>query len=325
MITTLVFRDGRHHTHNPPVETLSSLRAEPGVMLWVDLSAPTPEETAAVLERAFALHPVVIEDCTTDSPLPKIDPFDDYLHIVVHAVDYSKTDKFTTTDLDLILGKNFLVTFHRQSLRIVQQVLERHGRTGHGAQPVRGPDRFAHTLLDQLVEAYKPALEELRADLEAIEEAVLGEAEPHELFPQVTALRKDLAALRQIVRPQRAVAVELAQGKLGFIRPVILPYLRDLAEDFARIEGQASVWGDQLILSFRLYLKRSTHQTNEGIKMITGLTALTMPPILVGGWFGMNFRAMPELTPVWAYPVAAAATFGFTAALYFYLRRKRWL
>jgi magnesium transporter len=267
----------------------------------------------------------VIEDCTTDSPLPKIDAFDDYLHIVVHAVDYSKTDKFSTTDLDLILGKNFLVTFHHQPLRLVQQVLERHGRSGHGAQPVRGPDRFAHTLLDQLVEAYKPALEELRANLEAIEEAVLGEAEPHELFPQVTALRKDLATLRQIVRPQRAVAVELAQGKPGFIRPVLLPYLRDLAEDFARFEGQASVWGDQLILSFRLYLKRSTHQTNEGIKILTGLTALTTPPILVGGWFGMNFRAMPELVPVWAYPVAAVATFGFTAALFFYLRRRRWL
>jgi magnesium transporter len=325
MITTLVFRDGRHQAHNPPVDALAALRADPGVMLWIDLSEPTPEETTAVLERVFALHPVVIEDCTTDSPLPKIDAFDDYLHIVVHAVDYSKTDKFTTTDLDLILGKNFLVTFHRQPLRLVQQVLERYGRSGAGAQPVRGPDRFAHTLLDQLVEAYKPALEELRADLEAIEEAVLGEAEPHELFPQVTALRKDLATLRQIVRPQRAVAVELAQGKPGFIRPVILPYLRDLAEDFARIEGQASGWGDQLILSFRLYLKRSTHQTNEGIKMLTGLTALTTPPILIGGWFGMNFRAMPELAPAWAYPVAALATFGFTTALYFYLRRRRWL
>jgi len=325
MITTLVFREGRHHLHNPPVDTLAALRAEPGVMLWVDLSEPTSEETAAVLERVFSVHPVVIEDCTTDSPLPKIDAFDDYLHIVVHAVDYSKTDKFSTTDLDLILGKNFLVTFHRQPLRLVQQVLERHGRSGHGVQPVRGPDRFAHTLLDQLVEAYKPALEELRADLEAIEEAVLGEAEPHELFPQVTALRKDLATLRQIVRPQRAVAVELAQGKPGFIRPVILPYLRDLAEDFARIESQASGWGDQLILSFRLYLKRSTNQTNEGIKMLTGLTALTTPPILIGGWFGMNFHSMPELAPVWAYPVAAAATFGFTAALFFYLRRRRWL
>ena len=325
MITTLVYRDHRFSAQNPPLETLPALRAEPGVMLWIDLSAPTPEETSAIMERLFALHPVVIEDCTTDSPFPKLDAFDDYLHLVMHAVDYSQTDKFTTTDLDLILGKNFLLTFHRQPLRLVQQVLERQTRTGPGAAPVRGPDRFAHTLLDQLVEAYKPALNELRANLEAVEESVLGHASPQELFPRVVALRKDLATLRQIVRPQRAVAAELAGGKPGFIRPVMLPYLRDLAEDFARIETQAAAWGDQLILGFRVYLNKSSHEANEGIKVLTGLTALTMPPILIGGWFGMNFDNMPELDPAWAYPVAALVTLAATGGLYFYLRRRRWL
>lgn len=325
MLTTLVYRDHRFAVQNPPLESLAALRAEPGVMIWIDLNAPTPEETTAILERLFAVHPVVVEDCTTDSPLPKIDAFDDYLHIVMHAVDYSKTDKFTTTDLDLILGKNFLVTFHRQPLRLVQQVLERYARTGHGVVPVRGPDRFAHTLLDQLADAYQPALDELRADLEAVEECVLGHASPQELFPQVVALRKDLATLRQIVRPQRAVAAELALGKPGFLRPVMLPYLRDLAEDFARIETQAATWGDQLILGFRVYLNKSSHQANEGIKVLTGLTALTAPPILIGGWFGMNFSRMPELAPAWAYPAAALATIAATGGLFVYLRRRRWL
>lgn len=325
MITTLVYRDHRFVAQNSPAETLAALRAEPGVMLWVDLSAPTAEETAAVMEHAFGLHPVVIEDCTTDSPFPKLDAFDDYLHLVMHAVDYSKTDKFTTTDLDLVLGKNFLVTFHRQPLRLVQQVLERHARSGPGVAPVRGPDRFAHSLLDQLVEAYKPALAELRADLEDIEESVLGHASPQELFPRVVALRKDLAALRQMVRPQRAVAAELAQGKPGYLRPVMLPYLRDLAEDFARIENQAAAWGEQLILSFRVYLNKSSHDANEGIKVLTAITALSTPPILVGGWFGMNFLHMGELESAWAYPIAILGTLAATAGLLLYLRRRRWL
>ncbi len=325
MITTLVYRDHRFSAQNPPPETLATLRTEPGVMLWVDLSAPSNEETTAILETLFAIHPVVIEDCATHSHFPKLDAFDDYLHLVMHAVDYSKTDKFSTTDLDLILGKNFLITFHRQPLRLVQQVLERYTRTGHGAPSVRGPDRFAHTLLDQLVEAYKPALDELRRDLEGIEESVLGHASPKELFPQVVALRKDLATLRQIVRPQRAVAAELAQGKPGFLRPILLPYLRDLAEDFARIEHQAAAWGDQLILSFRVYLNKSSHEANEGIKVLTGITAATTPPLIIGSWFGMNFHLMPELAQPWTYPAAAALTLLSTAALMLYLRRRGWL
>ncbi|TAG27318.1 MAG: magnesium transporter [Verrucomicrobia bacterium] len=325
MITVLVYRDHRFALLNPPLAALETLRAEPGVIVWVDLSAPTPEESTAIMEGVFALHPVVMKDCTSDTPFPKIDPFDHYLHLVMHAVDYSKTDKFTTTDLDLVLGKNFLLTFHRQPLRLMQQVLERYGRSVPGAAPVRGPDRFAHTLLDQLAEGYKPALAELRQDLEAIEDAVLGRASPTELFPQIVALRKDLANLRQIVRPQRAVAAELALGKPGLIRPVMLPYLRDLAEDFARIESQAAAWGDQLLLGFRVYLNKSSHQANEGIKVLTGLTALTMPPILIGGWFGMNIDGMAELTPMWAYPAAALVTLAATGALFIFLRRRRWL
>ncbi len=325
MLTTLLYRDHRFAALNPPPESLAALRAEPNVMLWVDVSAPTAEETTLILEKLFGLHPLVIEDCTTDSPFPKLETFDDYLHLVMHAVDYTKGDKFTTTDLDLILGKNYLLTFHRMPLRPVQILLERAARGGAGVAPVRGPDRLAHTVLDAIVEAYKPALTELRRDLEEIEEGVLGAATPAELFPKVVALRKDLASLRQIVRPQRAVAVELATGKPGFIRPTMLPYLRDLAEDYARIETQAASWGDQLILSFRVYLNKSSHEANEGIKVLTGLTAITTPAILVGGWFGMNFEFMPELNPLWTYPVAAVVTVGITAALLTYLRKRRWL
>ena len=79
MITTLVYRDHKLSAHNPPVESLAALRKEPGVMLWIDLAAPTPEEIKAIFEDLFAFHPLVIEDCVSDSPLPKLEAYDDYL------------------------------------------------------------------------------------------------------------------------------------------------------------------------------------------------------------------------------------------------------
>jgi magnesium transporter len=323
MITTLVYRDTKLAGYNPPVESLAALRQEPNVMLWIDLAAPTPGEIKAIFEDLFAFHPLVIEDCVGDSPLPKLESYDDYLYFVMHAVDYSKTDKFTTTELDLILGKNFLVTFHRLPLKPVQSAIERCQRMT--SMPVRGPDRFAHTLLDYMVEAYKPALEELRVELEEIESAVLANANARELFPRVVALRKELAQLRQIVRPQREVATELAQGKARLVRPAILPYLRDLSEDLAHIENQAISWADQLILSFRVYLNKSSHEANEGIRVLTALTALTIPPLLVGGWFGMNFVRMTELEGRFAYPLAAVFTIASIGAMVVFMRKRRWL
>jgi magnesium transporter len=323
MLTSLVYRHNKLAAHNPPVDTLATLRDEPGVLLWVDLAAPTDDEIKLIMEQLFALHPLVIEDCTSDSPFPKLEAYDDYLHLVMHAVDYSKTDKFSTTELDLILGKTFLLTFHRQPLRPVQAAIERSLR--NPLTPVRGPDRFAHTILDSMVEAYQPALDELRGELEEIENAAFRRTSANELFPRVLSLRKELAQLRQIVRPQRAVALELAQGRTRFIRAVLVPYLRDLGDELARIESQATAWADQLILSFRVYLNRSSFEASEGVRVLTSLTALSIPPLLVGGWFGMNFMHMPELERLWAYPLAVVIMIATTGGMVVFMRKKGWL
>ncbi len=323
MISSLVYRHNKLVDTNPPVESLFTLRDEPGVMLWVDLAAATPDETKLILEQLFALHPLVIEDCTVDNPVPKLEAFDDYLFIVMHAVDYSKTDKFSTTELDLVLGRDFLLTFHAQPLRPVQAAMERSIRSPQ--QPVRGPDRFAHTILDLMVDAYQPALHELREELEDVEEAALQNTPPEKLFPDVLSLRKDLAQLRQIVRPQRAVVAELTQGKARFVRKVIVPYLRDLGEDLQRIESQAAGWADQLILSFRVYLNKSNHEAGEGIRVLTSLTALTLPPLIIGGWFGMNFDHMELLGHDWAYPAAAALTLVCMGGMLLFMRKRHWI
>ncbi|MBK8857184.1 MAG: magnesium transporter CorA family protein [Opitutaceae bacterium] len=323
MITTLVYRDARFVAHNPPADTLAALRAEPGIMLWVDLASPTADETKLVLESVFAFHPLAIEDCVIDSPFPKLEEYDDYLYLVMHAVDYSQAGKFTTTELDLFLGKNFIVTFHRQPLKPVQAALDRYLKAP--GTPVRGPDRFAHGILDLMVEAYKPALDELRRELEEIESGVLQEMGPDELFPRVAGLRKELSALRQIVRPQREIAAVLTQGKSRFIRPLIVPYLRDLTEELSRIESQAGAWAEQLILTFRVYLNKSGHEANLGIRVLTGITALTLPVIIIGGWYGMNFERMHETEAGYSYYIALALMFAGTAGMLLFLRRKKWL
>jgi magnesium transporter len=323
MITTLVYRDNKLAAQNPPPDTLATLRAEPGVMIWVDLATPTDDEIKSVLETTFAFHPLAIEDCVADSPLPKLEPYDDYLYLVMHAADYTRTESFTTTELDFFIGKNFLVTFHRQPLKAVDTAIERF--TKNPALIVRGPDRFAHTILDAMVEAYKPALESIREQIEELEEGVLHRISSAELFPRVVGLRKQLARLRQIVRPQREIAVDLSSGKHKLIRSVILPYLRDLGEELARIEAQTGTWSDQLILSFKIYLNKSKHDANAGIRALTAITALSFPAILISSWYGMNFEYIHELSGRFSYPLAFALTLATTFATALFMRRRKWL
>jgi len=323
MITTLVYRDQKLVGQDPSMDELAVFLAEPGIMLWIDLGQPTTEEISQILEKLFGFHPLAIEDCVNDTPFPKLEAYDDYLYFVMHAVDTSEAPTFKTTELDLFLGKNYLVTFHHQPLGPVNAARERF--LHDIATPVRGPDRFAHTILDFMVEAYKPPLEALRQEIDKVEEGVLHEMSSDELFPKVVALRKQLSRLRQIVRPQREIAAELAQGKHVFIRSALTPYLRDLAEELGRMETQTQVWAEQLILSFRIYINKSSHEANAGIRVLTAITALTFPALLVGGWYGMNYQHMPELGALHGYPMAFALMLVGTYATYLFMRRKKWL
>lgn len=322
MIQSIVYRDNKFVADCPPPETLAALRQDPAVMLWVDLAAPTDDEIRLVMQDLFGLHPLTIEDCIQDTPLPKLEEYENYLYIVAHAVDYSRAEKFTTTELDLILGRNFLVTFHRLPLKAVQTCRERILRTP--GVLVRGPDRFAHTLLDLIVEHFKPSIAELRAEIEAIEDAVLARSkEP--LAQRIVDVREDLTTLRQILRPQRELAVALASGRTGFFRPKLLPYMRDLSDDLVRIEEQVKSWSEQLIFVFKLFLNRSSHETNEGVRVLTGLTAVALPLMIIGSWFSMNFRNSPLLASRAAYWVAVGIMGVSTVALFIFLKRRKWL
>ncbi len=322
MIHSFIFSDGKLVGRDLEIEALRLVRGDKGLVLWVDLESPTAEEIKAVLTDIFQFHPLAIEDCVTPSPLPKIDDYEDYLFLVMHAVDFTRTDKFNTTELDLFLGKDYLVTFHSTPLKSIPAVMDRCVKTT--GVVARGPDRIAHMVLDAMVENFKPVTDELRAELEEIEETVLSRDAKH-LIPDLLHVRTDIAHLRQIIRPQRDLVSRLAHGESKIIRALMLPYFRDLRDDLIRIDEMTAGFADQLLISFDLYLSKSDYEANQGIKTLTALTVLTLPATLISTWYGMNFEHMPELKSPLGYPIAIAVTLVLTAFTWLWCKQRRWI
>ena len=319
MIQSFVLSDGKIVGRDLELEALRLVHGDKGLVLWINLSCPTPEETKAILEGVFQFHPLAIEDCVAPSSLPKVEDYESYLFLVMHAVDFNRTDKFTTTELNLFLGREFLVTFHPAPLKSVAAVVERCAKAN--GVVARGPDRLAHLVLDALVDNYKPVTDEFRGELEEIEEQVLS-GEAKDLTARLLAVRAELNTLRATIRPQREVAARLAHGESKIIRPVMLPYFRDLRDNLVRIEETATSQADQLLISFDLHLSRSDFEANEGIKVLTALTAVSLPATLIGTWYGMNFAHMPELEGRYAYPIVTVIMLGFTYLVYRWCKRR---
>lgn len=331
MIRSFAFTtQGKLHSKNIESFLMPTLLADTSLFLWVDLEKPTPEEAKLVLEDIFHFHPLSIEDCVQVSSSPKVeeytpkeeDKFVPYLFMVIHAVDYSRKDGvFATSELNFFLGKNFLVTYHEVPLRSVQVTEERCLKgTGHIA---RAPDRVAHTLLDGIVENYKPALDELALEIGEIEQKVVEEPFPG-ILNKIIQAKKEVLHLRQIIGPQREVLARFAAGEFKLIRPHLVPYYRDVYDGLFGISEVAQNYTDSLTGLLHVYLSMSSNQTGEVVKLLTMITVITTPLLVVGTWYGMNFQGMPELRWKYGYELAMAITVVATVLTLWWFRKKKW-
>ncbi len=332
MIRSLVFTtQGRLHSQDIEMFLMPMLLSDTNLFLWVDLEKPTAEETQFVLEEVFHFHPLSIEDCVTVSPSPKVeeyspkaeDKFWPYLFMVIHAVDYNNKDGvFATSELNFFLGKNFLVTYHEVPLRSVTATEEQAVKsTMHIA---RAPDRVAHTLLDSIVDNYKPALDELSLEIAELEQQALQHP-TKETLNKILQIKKEVLHLRKIIGPQREVLSRFAHGEFKLIRTHLVPYYRNVYDGLIHISEQAQSYTDSLSGLLQIYLNMSSNQTGEVVKLLTLITLITTPMTLVGTWYGMNFaETMPEYRWKHGYLFAICLTLVSTVATYWWFKKKKW-
>jgi magnesium transporter len=332
MIRSFAFTtQGRLHSKDIEPFLMPTLLADTNLFLWVDLEKPAPEEAKMVLEDIFHFHPLSIEDCVTVSHAPKVeeytpkeeDRFWTYLFMVIHAVDYSRKDGvFATSELNFFLGKNFLVTYHEVPLRSVHAAEELCLRGS--VRIARAPDRVAHTLLDGIVENYKPALDELAMEIAELEDQVIQRPAGNTLN-RILQIKKEVLHLRQIVGPQREVLARFAHGEFTMIRPHLLPYYRDVYDELFRISELAHAYADSLTGILQVFLNISSNRTGEVVKLLTLITVITTPVMIVGTWYGMNFKHMPELDWKQGYLLAFVLTVLSTGFTVWWFKKKKLL
>lgn len=333
MIRSFAFTtQGRLHTRDIERFLMPTLLADTNLFLWVDLENPTLEQAKSFLEEIFHFHPLSVEDCVKESPSPKVeeytpkedDRFSPYLFMVIHAVDYSRKDGvFATSELNFFLGKNFLVTYHTAPLKSIESVAEMCLKsTVHIA---RAPDRVAHTLLDHIVDNYKPALDELSVEIAQLEHQVL-EHPSQQILNKIIQTKKEVFHLRQIIGPQMEVLARFAHGEFKLIRGHLVPYYRNIYDALFHISELAQNYADSLTGILQVYLNMSSNQTGEVVKFLTMITVITTPVMIVGTWYGMNYtRSMPELESPYGYAWAIALTTVTTLATLWWMKKKKWL
>jgi magnesium transporter len=325
---------------------ISALLAKPGTFLWLDLTAPSPDELRLIAEE-FSLHPLAVEDAAEHSQRPKIEQYDNFYLMVVFAitaVDPNDPDEAASAspppghlagarvrlhEIDLFIGERYLITVHDSQLPLLDQMAEhwrqnrREFGDGIGAQ--------VYALLDGIVDAYFPILDGIVDRIEALEEALFtaggqgGVGVRPEDVRDLFQIKKDLLQMRRVIAPERDALLVLTRQEAHLFDRRITLYFQDVYDHVVRLTDTIDVYQDLLTNALDSNLAIVSNNLNQVMKTLTALTVILMAPTLIAGIYGMNFKLMPEIDWAFGYPMALGMM-GTTAGLLFlYFRRKGWI
>jgi magnesium transporter len=298
---------------------------DPGALLWVDIEEAARGEGEQWLRDVFGAHPLTIEDCYDDllDP-PKIDDHGDYLFVIVHHIDFDPgTQSLSASELNIYIGKNYVVSFHRQPSPAVAELRRR--LSNHVTFVERGADFLAHALFDITVDRYQPVVESMDDAIADIEERMI-ERPDRALLAQTMVLRRQAQRLRRSVLPQRDIAARLGRNEYpDVISEAARVYYRDIYDHTVRLEDMLEALREVSESTLNTYLGAVNNRTNEVMKTLAIVTVIFLPLTLIAGIYGTNFDNVPEYGMRYSYASMWIAMGVIVVALLAWFRWRRWI
>ena len=290
---------------------------------WIQVVGLRDAETLVDVARQFGIHPLVLEDVVNGPQRPKSESYDDHHLLIVRAPDADPQSLTADRQVSLIVGKGFLISFQSQQDELLDPVVRRIQRPGARLRR-NGADYLAYAILDTIVDAFYPRLEQLTEQLQGLEEAVLRCPKPGQLR-ELSEIKRQLVRLRHVVWAQREMVATLLRDETPLIDSKVLKFLRDTHDHCIQISEAVDMCRETVTGLVNTYLSSVGQHTNEVMKTLTIVGSIFIPLTFVAGIYGMNFSHMPELELPYAYPIAWMTMLLIAGVMLWYFRRKGWL
>ena len=320
MLRILIRRaDGQVETPGD-MNALPGFLDDPNCLVWVDAEAE-PRETLEALADRFALHPVTLDDFINRNQRPKIEEFEQYVFLVIHALETIHGDELHTEELHAALRQNALLTVHEGPLEHLQRVFDRSAKDPRTLQ--NGPSFLLYLLSDSLVDAYFPVLDALGDEIDALEDIVI-ETPARAHMRRVFEVKRLLVQLRKIVSPQREVYNALSRRDYPYIESRTAVYFRDVHDHLVRAFEMIDSYRDLVGNTLDAYLAAISNRLGQVMKQLTVIATIFMPLSFLTGFFGMNFTSIPY-DHRWFFVMLLLAMFFLPVLMLIMFLRSGWL
>ncbi len=186
-------------------------------------------------------------------------------------------------------------------------------------------ERFLYDFLESMIKGDSALLESLEDELSRTEDMILAGKASVEVLSRIADIRGDLLTLRTHYEQLIDLGQELAENENEFFQDNNIRYFDMFTARVHRLLDIVTTLRDYTVQVRELYQSQLAVKQNNTMTILTVVTTIFMPLTLIVGWYGMNFRYMPELDSPWGYPLVIVASLVIVIGSLIFFKMKKWL
>lgn len=321
IVNSAAYADGKRIA-DVDIFDVNSVLKEENQFVWIGLHEPS-EDILNRVQNEFNLHELAVEDAHRAHQRPKVEQYADSIFVVLRTAQMNQEHRIDFGETHFFVGNNFIVVVRHGSNVPYTEVRTRCEATPE--QMKKGQGFVLYAVMDFIVDRYFPVVHELEQELESIEAKIFKEKPTRETTEKIYDLKRELLEVKRAVSPLVDICNRLMRLEIKCISEETRPYFRDVYDHAVRINEMIDNTRELLNSAMEANFSLISISQSDVSKKFSGWAAIIAVPTMVAGFYGMNFKFMPELNWHYGYYAVIFLTLCVCAALYYFLRRSGWL
>jgi len=295
---------------------------------WINISRPGKREID-YLKKSFNFREEDLKDCLPPLQRPKFQERPEYLFMILLFPVYShKTKEIKPSEVDLFIGKNFLITVHSNELLPLIDLFKKCGKDKRCQEKIMtgNPGILLYELLNGLLDFCLRMLVHISNDLEKIKENVLN---PHrkETIEEILKIKTNIVSFRKAMQGhQRVISQFLPSAQNLFSTFKLNIYFQKLKNSLGEIEELLNNFKETIDAFEEAHSSIISFRINEVMKALNIFAVIVFPLTLFAAIFGMNtMGGMPFLGNPYGFWIVTGVMLLTTFVILLYFKTKKWM
>lgn len=175
---------------NPPIGT------------WIDRVNPSRKDIDEIMQ-SYDFHELDREAILEEHQYARLDPYDDYIFLVLHFPKYNPvTERYIHNELNIFVGADFLITFRYYQSNTMRRVYSDYEkRIGSEEEEYNAPAFLLYDIIEAYLDKTMKMLERFSRDLRFLEKELFS-SRTHDTIRDLMVKKRNIITLKHMMKPQ---------------------------------------------------------------------------------------------------------------------------